>query len=209
MARSLLIVDSDPISTEALRRIVGHLAFSRILEARTLVEAKTATDRSSPDIIVVSHKMPQLNGIQVAQTILTAKSNSLVLFLFGDNSMIDGAFAAGALGYVRTDHIEADLPEAIEQLLLGRAFFTVEAVRLLRMRHHRNPYPGEHATLTPREVTVLQQVALGTPMREIATNLELSIRTVEHHRATIMAKLKLQSVSDLVRYAIRTGLIQA
>jgi len=123
--------------------------------------------------------------------------------------MIHSAFAAGALGYLRRNQVDADLLPAIDQLLVGRTFFTAEAVRLLRVRYHRNPYPGEHKTLTPREVVILQQIAIGTHNKGIATQLEISVRTVEHHRATIMDKLGVQNLSELVRYAIRTGIIEA
>lgn len=207
-AGSILIVDADPMTTEGIRRIVTRQAPWKILEARNFVEAKTANERSRPDIIVIHNKRPQLDGVQVTQAILNFASDSKVLFLAHDNSMVHSAFGAGALGYLSRKQMESDLLAAIEQILLGRTFFTAEVVRLLRLRHHRNPYPGEHKTLTPREVTILQQIALGTPNKDIATAYGISIRTVENHRAAIMEKLGLKNLSELVRYAVRTGLIE-
>src|ERR1700746_2380215 len=183
-ARSLLLVNSDLVAAEGLRAILSHLGPQwKLLDARNLVEANTATERSRPDIILINHKLPQLDGVHITQSILTVASNSQVLFVSGDNSMIHSAFGAGALGYLRASQVEADLLAAIEQLLLGRTFFTAEAVRLLRVRYHRNPYPGEHKTLHPREVVILQQIALGTQNKDIAHQLEISLRTVENHRA--------------------------
>lgn len=195
---------------EGLWIIVNRLGTQwKFLEARNVPEAKTAAERSRPDIILVNHKLPQLEGVRVVQSILALASASAILFLADDNSMIQGAFAAGALGYLRRNQTETDLLPAIEQLLLGRTFFTAEAVRLIRIRHHQNPYPGEHKTLSPREVIILQQIALGTPNKDVAAKFEISVRTVEHHRAAILDKLGLQNLSDLVRYAVRTGLIEA
>lgn len=209
MARSVLIVYADQITIASLTGIVTRSSSWKILEARNLLQAKTATERSEPDVTLISHKMPQIDGVQVTQAILNSVPRSRVLFLYDDNSMVHSAFAAGVLGYVLRSQVDADLMPAIDQLLLGRAFFTAEAIRLLRLREHRNPYPGEHKALSPREVTVLQQIALGFAHKDIASNLQISSRTVEHHRAAIMDKLELKTPSDLVRYAIRTGLIQA
>lgn len=206
---SNLIVDADPMTLDALRSLLNRLGPLKILEARDLLEAKTAVERSRPDIILVNHKLPWLDGVQVTQTILTSVSESRVIFLADDNSMVHSAFGAGALGYLRRNQVESDLQAAIDQLMLGRTFFTAEIVRLLRLRHHRNPYPAEHKDFSSREVNILQQIALGTPNDEIGTKLGLSTRTIEGHRATIMKKIGAQSVSELVRYAIRTGMIEA
>ncbi len=205
---TILIVDPDPVALEGLRTIVNSRPSCHILEARNESEAKTAARRSHPDLIVISHKPSQLDGAQVVQQVLSAASNLRVLFICGDNTMIQRAFEAGALGYLLKSHVEADLLPAIGQLMQGRTFFTAETIKLLRIRYHRNPYQGEHQTLTAREAGILQQIAEGKMNKDIATELGVSIRTVETHRAEIMKKLKLESLSELVRYAIRTGLIE-
>lgn len=207
--RSLLIVAADPIATEGLTRIIDQQGRWKVLQARNSREAKTATETSRPDIILVDNKLPQLDGVRVTHTLLTVVSDSRILFLSEDDSMINSAFAAGVLGYLPKNRVDADLIAAIEQILLGRTFFLAQAVRLLRIRHNRNPYPGEHETLTPREVSILRHVALGDSNRETAEKLEISIRTVEVHRAALMEKLQLKNINDLVRYAIRTGIIEA
>lgn len=205
---SILIVDADPVTMEGLRAIVTGQPPWKILEARNSVEAKTAATRSHPDVIVINHKRDQLDGIQVTEFLLSSAADLRVLLVCDDHTIIQRAFEVGVLGYLLRSQAEGDLLPAVDQLLRGRTFFTAEMIRMLRIRYHRNPYQGEHPTLTAREIGILQQIAEGTTNKDIASGLEISIRTVEHHRAEIMKKLKLENLSELVRYAIRIGLIE-
>lgn len=197
------------MTLRGLRTIVENQGRWNILEARNVVEAKTAATRSRPEIIVISNKRSQLDGVQVTQAILTVASDLRVLLLCENITLIQKAFEAGVLGYLVKNQIETDLLAAIDQLLLGRTFFTAETIRVLRVRYHRNPYQGEHKTLTPREVGILREIAEGKSNRDIANSLGISIRTVENHRAEIMNKMNFGNVCELVRYAVRTGLIEA
>lgn len=205
---SILIVDPDPVTLQGLRTIIHTQGRWHILEARNAIEAKTASLRSHPEVIVIHHKSSQLDGAQLTSLILTVASDLRVLLVCEDYTMVQRAFEAGVLSYLLKSHVEADLLPALDQLLQGRAFFRAETVRLLRVRYHRNPYQGEHPPLTAREVAVLQQIAEGKMNKDIAAGFGISLRTVENHRAEIMKKLHLENVTDLVRYAIRTGLIE-
>lgn len=191
-----------------LHTIVQSQARWNILEARNAVEAKTAATRSRPEIIVISNKRSQLDGVLVTHSILTADSGLRVLMLSDDITLIQKAFEAGVLGYLLKSQVETDLLVAIDQLLVGRTFFTAETIRLLRVRYHRNPYREEHKPLTPREVVILAYIAEGKSNKDIANILGISIRTVENHRAEIMKTLNFGNVCDLVRYAVRAGLIE-
>lgn len=205
---SILIVDQDPVTFQGLRAQVTCHGHWRVLEARDAVEAKSATARSHPGVIVIHHTKSQLDGAQLTQEILRTASDLNVLLVCDDYTMIQRAFEVGVLGYVLTNRVNTDLVPAIDQLWLGRTFFTAETIKLLRVRYHRNPYQREHPTLTQREVGILQQIAEGKTNKDIGADLGISVRTVENHRAEIMKKLNLENVTELVRYAIRNGFIE-
>ena len=205
---SILVVEPDPITFQGLRTLITTHRSWKILEARNAVEAKTAAVRSQPSVVVIHHTKAQLDGIQLTQGILTTASELSVLLVCDDYTMIQRAFEVGVLGYILTSRVKIDLMPAIDQLLQGRAFFTAESIKGLRIRYYRNPYQGEHPTLTQREVGILQQIAEGKINKEISLALGISVRTVENHRAGIMKKLRFEHVSELVRYAVRNGIIE-
>lgn len=219
-AASILIVDSDPVTTHGLRGILERRGrWAPILEARNEKEAITAASLSKPDIILIKNKKAygnngtsvqrtDMDGTQVTRSILNAVSCLRILMVCDDNTMVQRAFEAGALGYLLSDQAERELEAATEQLLLGRTFFSAAAVRSLRVRYHRQPYPHEYPELTPSEVKIIQQMAEGRSKDDIATALRVSQRSVESSLAVIMAKAGLKNQSELVRYAIRLGLIE-
>lgn len=218
---SILIVDQDPATLqEACTILNNHAPFTVILEARNGQEAVTAASTSKPDIIIIRNRKPyvngekdnkksQIDGIQITRSILTAVSSLRILMVCDDNTTIQAAFEAGVLAYVLTDEVQTELMSAIEQLLLERTFFSAAAIRILRVRYQGRPYPSEFPDLTAREVQIVKLLAEGKMNKDVGVELNISERTVENTRATIMEKLKLRNFSDLVRYAVRKGIIEA
>jgi DNA-binding NarL/FixJ family response regulator len=173
-------------------------------------EAARQAIQLRPDIIILSVNMQDLNGLDATRLILKAVPNARVLVLTTQHNeeMIERALQAGVRGYVLKSDAEADLVDAVNALLLGRTFFTSAASEVLVEHLRREREETAQLGLTIREAEVVQLLAEGKTNKEVAAILDISSRTVENHRAQIMDKLGLQSFSELVRYAIRVGIVE-
>jgi DNA-binding NarL/FixJ family response regulator len=156
--------------------------------------------------------MPELNGLLAAERIRKAVPSTrvLILTMHNDEDLVQATVKAGAHGYLLKSDAEQDLIAAVDALLQNKTFFTRAASEVL---HHRlqNQARGTGSgsnLLTNREQEVMQLLAEGSSNKEVATKLDLSTRTVESHRASIMKKLRCRSMADLVRFAIRKKILQ-
>ncbi len=174
-------------------------------------EALDLAGQLQPDIVVMDVAMPELNGIEATRrlTDLAPRARVLALSMHKDSVYVREILRAGARGYLLKDSISSDLLAAVRAVARGEGF-------------HPQPRPGvsdavlndyrRHVTdpidlLTSREREVLQMIAEGKTNKEIAVVLNLSVYTVDAHRGRIMEKLNLHSATDLVRFAVRCGLI--
>jgi two-component system, NarL family, response regulator NreC len=157
--------------------------------------------------------MPNLNGIEAARRITSSHPRTaiIILSMHSDESYVLRALNAGARGYLLKDSAESDLISAVRAVSEGKAFFSPaiskllveDYVRQLRQRGVEDSYE----LLTPRERELLQLVAEGKTTKEAATVLNLSPHTVDTHRANLMRKLNLNSLPELILYAVRKGVI--
>lgn len=177
-------------------------------EASNGREAVDLATKLQPDIIVMDVSMPELNGIEATRRIAEASPRTRVvaLSMHRDSVYVREALRAGARAYLLKDSVEGDLITAVRAVAKGEGYISPavsEAVLSDYRKHVTNPID----LLTGREREVLQMIAEGKTNKEVAATLTLSVYTVEAHRGKIMEKLNLHSTGELVRFAIRNGLI--
>jgi len=164
-----------------------------------------------PDVVVLDYSMPGLNGAEATKQIVekVPRAEVLILTMHGSEEMIRGALEAGARGYVLKSDASRDLLAAVHALIEHKVFLSPSASGPILEVYLKGPQTaGPQQALTSREREILQLVAEGKTNKEIAVTLEISTKTVEAHRANMMHKLGLASVSDLVRFAIRNQIIE-
>lgn len=186
--------------------------FSVVGEAGDGLEAVRLFERLQPDVMVLDLMMPGLGGIEVLRIVgrRAAHTRIVVLSMHSNNAFIAESLKNGATGYVLKGSTEKDLVLAVREAAAGRRYLSppVSDIAIDAYIEQARAAPFDpHETLSAREREVLQLAAEGKTSPEIAERLHLSPRTVENHRANINRKLGLQNQSDLVRHALRHGLI--
>ena len=210
----LALADDHTIMRSGLRLLLERESdFSIVGEAGDGREVIEIVEAQSPDVVIMDVAMPNLNGIEAARRITSAHPRTAVIILsmHSDESYVLRALNAGARGYLLKDSAESDLISAVRVVSEGKAFFSPaiskllveDYVRQLRQRGVEDSYE----LLTPRERELLQLVAEGKTTKEAATVLNLSPHTVDTHRANLMRKLNVNSLPELILYAVRKGVI--
>lgn len=171
-------------------------------------EAVQMCEQLRPDIVVMDVAMPELNGIEATRRITEAAPHTRVLALsmHKDSVYVREILRAGARGYLLKDSIDVDLLAAVRAVARGEGYLS-PAVSGAVLSDYRKHVTDTLDLLSSREREVLQLIAEGKTNKEIATLLNLSVYTVDAHRGRIMEKLNLHSTSELVRFAVRKGLI--
>ena len=206
----VLLADDHKIVAEGLKSLL-EAAFDLVgivEDGRALV---TAAEKLSPDVIVADISMPLLNGIEAARQLKKAKSGAKIIFLtmHPDVTYATRAFEAGAVGYVLKHSAASELVAAIQAALKGRVFVSPQIAQDVKQpsvdgsRQRRK----EVLKLTSRQREVLQLLAEGHSAKKVASILHISSRTVEFHKYRMMEDLQLSANSDLIRYAIRHGIV--
>jgi DNA-binding NarL/FixJ family response regulator len=179
-------------------------------EATTGREAVAEAIRLRPDVVILDLSMPELNGLEATRQIRRVWSaNILVLTMHDSDEMVRELVEAGAHGYVLKSDAGRTLVDAVRGLASQPGFLTERLRLAMHSVERRRPGADASGRLTPREREVLQLITEARSNKEIGTLLGMSTKTAETHRAHIMAKLNLHSVSELVRYAIRNRIIEA
>jgi DNA-binding NarL/FixJ family response regulator len=182
-------------------------------EASNGREAVGLAERLRPEICILDISMPELNGIEATRRIRAALPGTdvLILSMHDAEDLAAEVLAAGARGYVLKADVAQDLATAVEALARHTPFFTRKVADAVvdRLVHGKPAPHGPLGLLSPREREIVQLVAEGRRTRRIAGLLGISEKTVETHRTAILRKLHLKSVVDLVRFAIRNGIVQA
>ena len=206
----VVIADDHGIVRSGLRVLLERQEDIEVVgEASDGVEARDLVIAERPDIAILDVKMPHLTGLEATREIRKAapEVSVLILSMHDDERYLFEALKAGASGYVLKSQADQDLLEAIEAVDRGEPFLTPDAQRaLIKDVLERGEEPGDE--LTPREQEVVKLAAEAHTNREIAGILGLSEKTVENHRANAMRKLGMRDRVELVRYAIRRGLIE-
>ena len=208
----VLIADDHTIVVEGLRRILDRPEFEVVgvvHDGRGLLQAAVELRL---DVIVSDVAMPLLNGIDAAREIHKQNPKLKIIFLtmHSEVAYAMAAIAAGASGYVLKSDVSEELVTAIRNVLNGRTYISksiaqsVGQARLIRPTNDRRAVD----LLTHRQREVLQLLAEGKQVKEIAAVLKLSPKTVEFHKYRIMNLLGLRTVADLTRYAVKRGMVE-
>jgi DNA-binding NarL/FixJ family response regulator len=208
----ILIADDHGIVRSGLKLLIDRQPDMEVVaEAEDGVEAFERALATRPDLCVLDVSMPRLTGLQAARQIRAHMPNTQVLMLsmHDDQRYVFDALKAGAAGYVLKRDVDDALLDAIRAISRGEAFVTHAVERSLIRDWMSDASAGPDEPLSPREQEVLKLISEAHTNREIAETLHLAEKTVESHRANILRKLGMRDRVQLVRYAIKRGLIEA
>jgi DNA-binding NarL/FixJ family response regulator len=208
----VLIADDHGIVRSGLRLLLERQPDIEVIgEAADGAEARELAIRERPDLAILDVRMPKLTGLQVTRELKkqAPEVSVLILSMHDDERYLFEALKAGASGYVLKTQADADLVEAIRAVERGEPFLTPAAQQaLIKDVLERGRETESEEELTPREEEIVKLVAEAHTTRQIAEILHLSEKTVENHRGNAMRKLGMRDRVELVRYAIRRGLIE-
>lgn len=217
MKLRILVADDHDIIRRGLKQLLtAHAGWEVIAEAKTGREAVTLAEQHKPEIVVMDLSMPDLNGLEAARRIKKQlpRTEIVILTLHFSDQLVREIVESGVRAYIMKSDADKDLVSAVEALSNHRSFFTSRAADMLldgfcRPNTAADPQTIMRNRLTSREREIVQLLAEGKSSKEVAVALGISVKTAETHRANIMRKLELHSVSELVRYAVRNQIIEA
>lgn len=213
MRKRLLIADDHELMRTGVSQILAPEfdIVGTVSNGRTLLEE---TKRLSPDIIVLDIGMPELNGVEATRQIINLAPQTKIIILTQQLSgtHVNAAFRAGARGYVAKQAAATELIEATDAVMLGRYYVTSLAVPTNGSSSgggvtDNNPAELFGNPLTPRQRDVLELVARGKSAKEIASALNISVKTVDFHKGILMDELSLRTTAELTRYAMENGIV--
>lgn len=204
-----MLADDHTIVRQGLKLILSaHSDLHIVGEAANGKEAVELAAKLKPDIVLMDVAMPELNGIEATRKMVEANSRLrvLVLSMHKEAVYVREILRAGARGYILKDAIDTELLNAVRSVARGDGYVS-PAVSGALLNDYRKDVTDPVDLLSPREREVLQLIAEGKTNKEIATKLNLSVYTIDSHRGKIMEKLNLHSTGELVRFAIKRGLV--
>jgi DNA-binding NarL/FixJ family response regulator len=209
MSIRVLLADDHRIVRQGIRAILEREGFEVVGEGTNGREAVTLAARLNPDVVVLDLMMPLLNGLEAAREILQQRPGTRVVLLtmHTEEHQIVAALRAGIRGYVVKTQAAEDLVYAIREVAGGEIYLSPGVSRVF-VEGYLNQVAPAPEPLAPRERQVLQLVAEGKTSKEIASLLDLTVKTAESYRTRIMEKLDIHDTAGLVRYAIRRGMIE-
>ncbi len=213
---TVLLAEDHQIVREGLRAMLNLETDIKVIsEAENGRQAVELVAKVRPDVVVMDIAMPLLNGMEATRQILLAFPGTKVLILsaHSDDAYVAMVMAIGASGYLIKQTASHVLPEAIRAVHQGKTYFSpiIAKRRNHQKKKDRNQgeLPGKAVTtLSAREMEVLQLIAEGKANKESADELQISVKTVEKHRQSLMDKLNIHDTAGLTRYAISMGIIE-
>jgi len=213
----ILIADDHDLMRRGVRTLLEpHPGWEICGEATTGREAVAKAEELKPNIVILDISMPDLNGVDAAKRIKKASPDTEVLIFSAHYSdqLIREILEAGVRGYIVKSDSDRDLVIAVESLAKKKPFFTSRATEVMLTSFSdggpkQDPSEPLRDRLTTREREIVQLLAEGKSSKEVASSLNISVKTAETHRANIMRKLQIHTVSELVRYAIRNQIVEA
>ena len=213
----ILVADDHDLVRRGLKMLLeAHPGWKICAEAHTGREAVAIAEELRPDIAIMDISMPELNGIEAARKIRKVSPNTemLILSMHQTDQLVREIIEAGAKGYIVKSDSDRSLVAAVEALAVHKPFFTACATEIMLGSIRSNGVISDIAKtvrdrLTPREREIVQLLSEGKSSKEVAVTLGISVKTSETHRANIMRKLEIHSVSQLVRYAVRNQIVEA
>lgn len=214
--KTILIVDDHPLFREGLRSIISRNSDLQIVgETGIGREALKLAQDLQPDMVVMDISLPDINGIDLTRDIkkMLPETQVLIVSVYSKIDYITAAFQAGATGYVVKDAPSAKILQALE--LVSRGEYFLDASISYQVVKKLSEFPEQKAkttdssysSLTTREQEIFRLLAEGMKIKDIAHKLYISPKTAENHKTNIMAKLNLHNTLDLVRYAVKLGVI--
>ena len=212
----ILVADDHDLMRRGIKALLqSHAGWEVCGEAHTGREAVTKAEELKPDIVILDISMPDLNGVDAAKRIRKSSPDTevLILSVHYSDQLIRDILEAGVRGYIVKSDSDRDLIIAVETLANHKPFFTPRATEVMLTNFNEGKTRAEppetmRDRLTSREREIVQLLAEGKSSKEVASSLNISVKTAETHRANIMRKLQLHTVSELVRYAVRNQIIE-
>lgn len=209
----VVIADDHTMVRQGFRRILeADPNVDIVAEAGTGRAALDAITRTAPDVAIVDISLPELNGVEVIRQISksTPSTRALILSIHADESYVRHALHAGARGYLLKDADDMDLLRAVAAVAAGGAYFSPSIGRMVLDSYlaATSAQRDELDVLSGREREILQLIAEGKSNKEAAKVLDVAVSTIESHRKHLMDKLDLHNTAELVRFALRKGIIQ-
>jgi DNA-binding NarL/FixJ family response regulator len=210
----ILVADDHEIVRRGLVSLIKtQPAWEVCAEAENGRQAVELSNQQRPGVVILDIGMPVLNGLEATRQILrdNPQTRVLILTITDTDEAVRTVLDAGARGFLLKSDASRDLLSAIDALSNNKTFFTARVAEMVLSGFrgiHGTPKKSPLPALTPREREVVQLLAEGRSTKEVASHLDLSVKTAETHRSNIMRKLGLHSVSELVLYAVRNSIIQ-
>jgi DNA-binding NarL/FixJ family response regulator len=210
----LVVADDHPLMRRGICDLLEtEPGWEVVAEASNGREAVEAVAKAKPDVLVIDLAMPELNGLTATREILRffPKVEVVLLTMHNTDQAVREVLESGARGYVLKSDAEQDLIAAVKAVSLGKPFFTGNVTEVV-LKGYLSRSPGTEQAealpeLTTRERQVVQLLVEGKGNKDVAVAMRVSVKTVEAHRSNINRKLSLRSTSDLVRYALRNGIV--
>ena len=211
---TVILADDHEVVRRGVRSILeAGGGFKVVTEVADGLSAVQAVEKLRPALLFLDLSLPRLHGLEALRQVRTASPHTkvLVLSMHNDEPYVIEALRAGAMAYILKGSESTEILHAAQEVLAGRRYLSAPlSERAIAALTNQTPDQSDPLNaLTPREREVLALAAEGLSMAEMAEKLFISPRTAETHRTNLMQKLGLQSQTDLVRFAIRRGLIQA
>ena len=204
----VMLVDDHPMVQDGLSACLSFYDDIQIVgRCNDGSEVLNTAQACQPDVILMDISMPKLNGLEATEIITESLDSAKVLIFSMHESaeFVTNAVQAGASGYILKDTNSEEVYQAIKSIAQGKSYFSSSIAKMLI----ENPPAQANARLTAREQMILSYIAKGQSSKDIAQTLTISVRTVEAHRRNIKSKLNLDSLAELVRYAMNQGLIDS
>ena len=212
----IVVVDDHAVVRRGVRALLeSQPGWEVSAEATTGREAVETAKRLQPDIVVMDLSLPELNGLDATRQIVkeSPRTEVLVLTMHHSEELARNVLQAGARGFILKSDADECLIAAVDSLRQHKPFLTSTVTEFVLgdyLRRAEGQDDGTpHTALTIREREIIQLIAEGKSNKEAASTLGVSVKTIEAHRANVMRKLHLRSLSELVRYAIRNKIVQA
>jgi len=208
----VLLADDHALVRAGMRALLGEVpGIEVVAETGDGREAMRLTRERRPDIALLDISMPGLNGLEVVARIAHdhPATRVIIVSMHGDDESVRRALAAGAAGYLLKNSDRRELELALRAVARGDTWLSPALTKRVVAAYMQGASPPAGEVLTPRQREVLQLVAEGHSNKEIASRLNVALKTVETHRTELMERLGIHGVASLVRYAIQVGLVRS